>query len=316
MRVVFLGTGEIGVPSLKALATSGRHEVKAVFTQPDRPAGRDLKLRPPPVKAAAQGLGLRVFQPEKIRSAVVLSELARLEPDVIVVAAYGQILPKAILSLPRLGCLNIHASLLPRHRGASPVQASILEGDSETGITIMQMDEGLDTGDILFKVATPIGADETARDLHDRLAQLAPNALLECLDLFERGAVAREKQNDSLATYAPKLTHQDGEIAWDEPAEEIERRVRAMAPWPGAYTYLPMGGARVVLKVHRTQIWDGFDGPPGTVATADDRGIRVAAGTGGISLTEIQVAGGKRLTAADFLRGHPIASGVRLGRTD
>ncbi|MGA7904837.1 MAG: methionyl-tRNA formyltransferase, partial [Terrimicrobiaceae bacterium] len=209
MRVVFLGTGEIGVPSLKALATSGRHEVKAVFTQPDRPAGRDLKLRPPPVKAAAQELGLPVFQPEKIRSAVVLSELARLEPDVIVVAAYGQILPKAILSLPRFGCLNIHASLLPRHRGASPVQASILEGDSETGITIMQMDEGLDTGDILFKVATPIGADETARDLHDRLAQLAPNALLECLDLFERGAVAREKQNDSLATYAPKLTHQD-----------------------------------------------------------------------------------------------------------
>ena len=133
---------------------------------------------------------------------------------------------------------------------------------------------------------------------------------------MERGAVAREKQNDALATYAPKLTRQDGEIAWDEPAEEIERRVRAMAPWPGAYTYLPMGGARVVLKVHRTEIWDVFDGPPGTVATADDRGIRVAAGTGGISLTEIQVAGGKRLTAADFLRGHPIAPGVRLGRTD
>ena len=316
MRVVFLGTGEIGVPSLKALATSGRHEVKAVFSQPDRPAGRDLKLRPPPVKAAAQELGVPVFQPEKIRSPVVLSDLASLEPEVIVVAAYGQILPKAILSLPRFGCLNIHASLLPRHRGASPIQASILEGDSETGITIMQMDEGLDTGDILFKVATPIGPGETAGDLHDRLAQLAPNALLECLDLLETGAVAREKQSDALATYAPKLTHKDGEIAWNESAEQIERRVRAMAPWPGAYTHLLLGGAPVVLKVHRAEIWDGFGGPPASVAVADDRGIRVAAGSGGISLTEIQVAGGKRLTAADFLRGHPIASGVRLGKTD
>ena len=316
MRVVFVGTGEIGVPSLKALATSGRHEVKAVFSQPDRPAGRDLKLRPPPVKAAAQELGVPVFQPEKIRSPVVLSDLASLEPEVIVVAAYGQILPKAILSLPRFGCLNIHASLLPRHRGASPIQASILEGDSETGITIMQMDEGLDTGDILFKVATPIGPGETAGDLHDRLAQLAPNALLECLDLLETGAVAREKQSDALATYAPKLTHKDGEIAWNESAEQIERRVRAIAPWPGAYTHLLLGGAPVVLKVHRAEIWDGFGGPPASVAVADDRGIRVAAGSGGISLTEIQVAGGKRLTAADFLCGHPIASGVRLGRTD
>ena len=152
--------------------------------------------------------------------------------------------------------------------------------------------------------------------MHDRLAQLAPNALLACLDLLGRGAVSREKQDGAIATYAPKLTRKGGEIDWSKPAEEIERRVRAMVPWPGAYTYLPMGGAWVVLKVHRTQIWDGFDGPPGTVAMADDRGIRVAAGTGGISLTEIQVAGGKRLTAADFLRGHPIASGVRLGRTD
>ena len=155
MRVVFLGTGDIGVPSLKALATTGFHEVQAVFTQPDRPAGRDLKLRPPPVKGAARELDLPVFQPEKIRAPDALAELVTLKPDVIVVAAYGQILPKAILSLPRFGCINIHASLLPRHRGASPIQAAILEGDSETGVTIMQMDEGLDTGDILFKVATP-----------------------------------------------------------------------------------------------------------------------------------------------------------------
>lgn len=316
MRVVFLGTGDIGVPSLKALATGGRHEVQAVFTQPDRPAGRGLKLQAPPVKVAAQELGLPIYQPEKIRSPVALTDLTRLEPDLIVVAAFGQILPKAILSLPRFGCVNIHASLLPRHRGASPIQASILEGDRETGITIMQMDEGLDMGDILLKVATPIGPGETAGELHNRLAALAPNPLLKCLDLLESGAVAREKQNDSLATHAPRLTHKDGEIVWDASAEEIERRVRAMAPWPGAYTYLPLGAAPVVLKVHRAEVWEGSGGPPGTVEAADDRGIRVAAGTGGVSLTEIQVAGGKRLTAADFLRGHPIASGVRLGRTD
>jgi methionyl-tRNA formyltransferase len=316
MRVVFLGTGEIGVPSLKALATSGRHEVKAVFTQPDRPAGRDLKLRPPPVKVVAQELGLPVFQPERIRSPVALSDLARLDPAVIVVAAYGQILPKAILSLPRFGCLNIHASLLPRHRGASPVEAAILAGDGETGITIMQMDEGLDTGDILLKVATPIGPEDTAGSVHDRLAELAPNVLLECLNLLERGTARREKQNDAAATYAPKLTREDGEIIWSAPAEKIERQVRAMGPWPGAYTYLPLSGAPVVLKVHRAAIWDGCGEPAGTVVAADECGIRVAAGTGGISLMEIQVAGGKRLTAAEFLRGRPIPSGVRLGRTD
>jgi methionyl-tRNA formyltransferase len=301
---------------LKALATSGIHEVQAVFTQPDRPAGRDFKLRPSPVKVAAEGFGLPLFQPEKIRSPEALSELARLDPDVIVVAAYGQILPKAILSQPPFGCINIHASLLPRHRGASPVHAAILQGDAETGITIMQMDEGLDTGDILFRVATPIGRWETAGNLGDRLAQLAPNALLACLDLLERGAVTREKQNDALATYAPKLKRQDGEIVWQAPAEEIERFVRAMAPWPGAYTYLRLRAAPVVLKVHRAEIWAGSGEPAGTVVAADDRGIRVAAGKDGIALEEIQIAGGRRLKAAEFLRGHLISPGTRLGRTE
>jgi methionyl-tRNA formyltransferase len=316
MRVVFLGSGAIGVPTLKALATSGVHEVQAVFTQPDRPAGRDLKLRRSPVKVAAQELRLPVFQPEKIRAPEALSELARLEPEVIIVVAYGQILPKAILQLPRFGCINIHASLLPRHRGASPVQAAILEGDIETGITIMQMDEGLDTGEILFRVATPIEPGETAGALHERLAQLAPNALLECLDLLDRGAARREKQDEALATYAPKLTRKDGEIAWNATAGEIERRVRAMAPWPGAHTYLMLRGIPVILKVHRAEIWDGSGGLAGVVAEADDGGIRVAAGKGGIVLKEIQIAGGKRLTAAEFLRGYPVAPGLRFGRTE
>ena len=195
MRVVFLGSGAIGLPSLKALAASSAHEVRAVFTQPDRPAGREMKLRAPPIKVAARDLGLPVYQPAKIRAAEALATLADLQPDVIVVAAYGQILPKAALSLPPLGGINIHASLLPRHRGAAPVQAAILAGDSETGITIMQMDEGLDTGDILLQATTPIGSDETAGSLHDRLALLAPAALLESLDLLERGVASPQRQD-------------------------------------------------------------------------------------------------------------------------
>jgi methionyl-tRNA formyltransferase len=314
MRVVFLGTGDIGVASLKALATTGFHEVQAVFTQPDRPAGRDLKLRPPPVKVAARELDLPVFQPEKIRAPDALAELVTLKPDVIVVAAYGQILPKAVLSLSPFGCINIHASLLPRYRGASPIHAAILEGDSQTGVTIMQVDEGLDTGDILFKVATPIGPDDTAGSLHDRLAQLAPDALLACLDLLGRGAVSREKQDGALATYAPKLTRKDGEIAWNKPAEEIERRIRAMTPWPGAYTFVTLGDTRALLKLHRAKIWEGSSEPAGTVVSADDDGILVAAAKGGIALKDIQIAGGKRLTAAEFLRGHPIALGAQLGK--
>lgn len=314
MRVVFLGTGDIGVASLKALATTGFHEVQAVFTQPDRPAGRDLKLRPPPVKVAARELDLPVFQPEKIRAPDALAELVTLKPDVIVVAAYGQILPKSVLSLSPFGCINIHASLLPRYRGASPIHAAILGGDSQTGVTIMQVDEGLDTGDILFKVATPIGPDDTAGSLHDRLAQLAPDALLACLDLLGRGAVSREKQDGALATYAPKLTRKDGEIAWNKPAEEIERRIRAMTPWPGAYTFVTLGDTRALLKIHRAKIWEGSSEPAGTVVSADDGGILVAAAKGGIALKDIQIAGGKRLTAAEFLRGHPIALGAQLGK--
>ena len=316
MRVVFLGTGDIGVPSLRALAMTGSHEVQAVFTQPDRPAGRDLKLRAPPIKVAARALDLAVFQPERIRAPDALAELVALKPDVIVVAAYGQILPKAVLSLPPFGCINIHASLLPRHRGASPIHAAILEGDSETGVSIMQVGEGLDTGDVLFKVATPIGPGETAGSLHDRLAELAPNALLACLDNLARGAVSREKQDDALATYAPKLTRKDGEIAWHKPAEEIERRVRAMTPWPGAHTFVTLQATQVILKIHRAEIFKRGDGPAGTIVAANDDGVLVAAGKGGIILKEVQIAGGKRLMASEFLRGHPLAVGTQLGKTE
>jgi methionyl-tRNA formyltransferase len=226
--------------------------LEAVVTQPDRPAGRDLKLRPSPVKVAAQELERPVLQPAKIRAPEALAQLVPFRPDVIVVAAYGQILPKAVLSLPPLGCVNIHASLLPRHRGAAPVQAAILAGDSETGITIMQMDEGLDTGDMLLKVTTPIAPDETAGSLHDRLALLAPAPLLDCLERLARGTATSERQDPALATYAPKLDRSDGEIDWSKSALEIERRIRAMTPWPGAFTVMPLRNAGVIRDVERS----------------------------------------------------------------
>jgi len=311
MRIVFLGTGEIGVPSLKALAASASHEVCAVFTQPDRPAGRDLKLRPSPVKLAAHELGLPVFQPEKIRHPEALAEIKALAPDLIVVVAYGQILPKVLLDLPPRGCLNIHASLLPRHRGASPINAAILAGDHETGLTIMWMDEGLDTGDILLTETTPIGPHETAGSLHDHLALLAPSGLLKALALIEDGSAPREKQNDAVATHVTKLSRKDGEINWHKPALEIDRQIRAMTPWPGAFTLLP-GPPPALLKIHRAIVTEHFVGAPGTILGTTEEGILVGTDAEAILLQEVQVAGGKRLKAADFLRGHPLPLGMRF----
>ena len=311
MRIVVLGTGEIGVPSLKTLAASGSHELCAVFTQPDRPAGRDLKLRPSPIKRAAQELGLPVFQPEKIRHPDALAAVKILAPDLIVVVAYGQILPKLLLDLPPRGCLNIHASLLPRHRGASPINAAILAGDHETGMTIMWMNEGLDTGDILLKETTPIGPHETAGALHDRLAQLAPSGLLKALASLADGTAPREKQNDTLATHAPKLSRKDGGINWHKPALEIDRQIRAMTPWPGAFTFLP-GHPPELLKIHRAAVAGHFVGAAGTILGTTDEGILVGTDAEAILLQEVQAAGGKRLMAADFLRGHPLPPGLRF----
>ncbi len=313
MRIVFLGTGEIGVPSLRDLAASAAHEVCAVFTQPDRPAGREMKLRPSPIKIVAQQLGLPVCQPEKIRRPDALAELAAVRPQLIVVVAYGQILPKALLDLPPGGCLNIHASLLPHHRGASPINAAILAGDHETGITIMWMDEGLDTGDILLTEPTPIGPHETAGSLHDRLAQLAPAVLHRALALIETGSAPRQKQDHASATYAPKLSRQDGEINWHQSAGEIDCRIRAMTPWPGAFTHLP-GHPPELLKIHRALVAQPYTGGAGTVLGASAEGILVAAETEALLLQEVQVAGGKRLRAADFLRGHSLPMGMRLGK--
>ena len=306
MRVVFLGSGAIGVPSLKALAASRLYDVQAVVTQPDRPAGRELKLRPPPIKIAAQELGLSVFQPVKIRAPEAVANLAEFMPDVIIVAAYGQILPKTVLSLPPLGCINIHASLLPRHRGAAPIQAAILAGDAETGITIMQMDEGLDTGPILLQQAIPIGARETAGQLGERLAGLGACLIVEALDCLARGILQARPQPSEGATYAAKLRRDEARLDWRRPAAELERQVRAFDPWPGAY---------FEARGERLRVLDAEADPksaPAAPGTVLDERLSIACGEGIFRPLRLQRAGRAPLDTPAFLRGFALPPGTIL----
>lgn len=313
MRVVFVGTGAIGVPSLEALADCG-HELAGVITQPDRPAGRRMELMPPPVKVAAARRGLRVEQPERINQEGALVQLRALAPDVLVVCAYGQILRSAVLGLPKLGCLNLHASLLPRHRGASCIQAAILAGDAMTGMTLMWMNEGLDTGDIMLMRETPIGEEETAGELHDRLAVLGAPLLLEGLKLLAEGRAPRIPQEHARATYAPKLDKSSGVIDWSRPAVEIGRLVRAMHPWPGAQTWVEVEGRRRLLKVHQVAvIADGAAGRPGRLAAVSEGGVVVESGEGKVVLQEIQIEGRARMKASACLRGLRAEVGWCLG---
>ncbi|MDD5350857.1 MAG: methionyl-tRNA formyltransferase [Chthoniobacteraceae bacterium] len=313
MRVLFLGTGDIGLPALEWLLR--HHEVAAVVTQPDKPVGRKQTLTPPPTKCLALAHGVPVLQPRRIREPASVAELAAFAPEVLVVMAYGQILPKAVLDLPTLACLNLHASLLPAHRGAAPIQAAILAGERETGVAVMWMDEGLDTGDVLLARSLPIRRRETGGTLHDRLATLAPEALAEALDLLAQGASPRTPQQADGATYAPKLSRESGVIDWHAPAREIDRRVRAMNPWPAASTRLPdpAGGPSRVLKVFSVISFRHAGGEPGTVLRADKRGILVAAGEGAVLLRDVQLEGKRRMHVRDFLSGHHIAAGTRLG---
>lgn len=311
-RIVFIGTGEIGAPSLRALAASGRHGLPLVVTQPDKPAGRDMRLRPTPIKIVAEELGIPVFQPVKIRAAEAVARIAETKPDVLVVAAYGQILPKSVLEIPRLACLNLHASILPRHRGAAPIQAAILAGDEQTGVTVMYMDEGLDTGDIMQIESTPILASETGGELHDRLAEIAARALIPALDLLMAGSAPRTPQDSALATYARKLEKKDGWIDWTLPAEDIGRCIRAMNPWPGAFGVLDIDGKSLLLKIHATALADGVNAHPGTLIKASDGSMLVAAGSGALALREVQMEGRKRLPAADFFRGFSVPAGSRF----
>jgi len=320
MRIVFIGTGEIGVPTLRALLDS-EHEVVAVVTQPDKPVGREQRIEPPPIKkvitrsggfqtavgrsAAGEPPLLEVLQPAKIKDPQAIEEVRALKPDVIVVVAYGQILPLDVLEIPRLACLNLHASLLPRWRGAAPIQATIAAGDCETGITVMHMDEGLDTGDILLQSSVEILPNDTGGSLHDRLAQIAPEALLESLRLLAAGSAPRIPQDNARATYAPKLKREHGQIDWSESAEAIERRIRAYNPWPGAF----MKVGRQNLKVFSASVVDRT-GQPGEILR-NDKDLIVVTGKGALSLAEVQLEGKRRMTAAEFLRGHGALVGVR-----
>lgn len=313
MRVIFIGTGDVGLPSLNWLLRE--HEVVAVVAQPDKPVGRKQTLTPPPTKSLALEHGVPVLQPKRIREPGAVAELAALAPEVIVVMAYGQILPKALLDIPSLACLNLHASLLPDHRGAAPIQASILAGDRETGVAVMWMDEGLDTGDILHVHPLRIRRRETGGSLHDRLAALAPEALADAMELLARGTAPRVPQDMALATYAPKLSRESGVIDWNATCAAIDRKVRAMNPWPASSTLLPdpAGGAARKLKVFSVIQCRRTSGEPGMVLRADKHGILVGAGEGGVLLCDVQLEGKRRMPVRDFLLGHRIAVGTRLG---
>ncbi|MDB6172330.1 MAG: Methionyl-tRNA formyltransferase [Chthoniobacteraceae bacterium] len=313
MRIIFIGSGDIGLPTLRMLLSSNDHHVLACVTQPDKPVGRHQELQASAIKQLALQHHVPIFQPARIRDRAVLEQLQYLRPDVIVVIAYGQILPGDVLRIPAVACLNLHASLLPRHRGAAPIHAAIEAGDPTTGITVMYMSEGLDTGDILLEKSLRIGRRETTGILHDRLAALAPDALGAALALLKQGRAPRLPQVAAEATYAAKLTRENGEIRWTATREEIDRKIRAMTPWPSAYTFIPTADGPRKLKVFSSILHSRRLGEPGTVARADKHGILVAAAEGGLLLREVQIEGKKRMSARDFLLGNPVAAGTLLG---
>ena len=304
MRVVFIGTGEIGVPTLRALQGSRDHELAGVVTQPDKPVGRDQQIQAPPIKAAVAEEKISILQPARIKDRESIEEIRALQPDVIVVMAYGQILPRHVLEIPRIACLNLHASLLPRWRGAAPIQAAIAAGDRESGITVMYMDEGLDTGDVLLQRKIAIGPTETGGSLHDRLGQIAPEALFESLRLLASENAPRFPQDNAIATKAPKLNREDGRINWSEPAEIIERKIRAFNPWPGAFTIIADSSNKPRnLKVFSASIVN-LSGQPGEIMPDDDNGLVFATGNNALALGEVQLEGKQRMSAREFVRGH------------
>ena len=310
MRIVFAGTPEFAAEHLKALLAS-QHEIIAVYTQPDRPAGRGQKLMPSPVKQLAVDNGIPVLQPPTLRNAEAQAELAALAPDLMVVVAYGLILPQVVLDTPNHGCINSHASLLPRWRGAAPIQRAVQAGDAESGVTVMRMEAGLDTGPMLLKVSTPIGADDTGGSLHDRLAELGPPAVLQAIAGLDAGTLPGEVQDDALATYAHKLNKDEARIDWNRPAAELERLVRAFNPWPICHSSL----AGEALKVLAANLAPG-KGSPGEILSASKDGLVVACGEGALSLTRLQLPGGKALNFSDLFnsRREKFTPGTVLGQ--
>jgi methionyl-tRNA formyltransferase len=310
LKIIFMGTAELSCASLERLAREPHAQITAVITQPDKPQGRELKLQAPPVKILAQKINLPVLQPPKARDEHFISQLRELQPDLIVVVAYGHILPPAILELPRFGCINVHTSLLPKYRGAAPVQWAIANGETETGVTIMKMDAGMDTGPILTQKRTPISPEDDSATLHNRLAQLGAELLLETVPDYVSGKIQPRKQSEG-ATHAPKIKKEDGQIDWKLPAQTIWNRLRAFTPWPGVFTFLKSEPRPDLLKIWKAQVAEKT-GQPGEILSADPHGVVVACGKDALNILELQREGGRRMSVADFLTGHPLKAGNKL----
>ncbi len=314
LRLIFMGTAPLAAVSLEALLQQPALQVVSVVTQPDRPKGRDLKLHASPVKNVALRHHLPVLQPEKARSEALLGQLGALNPDLIVVAAYGQILPATLLRLPRFGCLNVHASLLPKYRGAAPSQWAILNGDTETGITIMVMEPTLDTGPILTQEALPITAQETAPSLHDKLAARGAQLLVRTIPAYVAGDLRPRPQPTEGVSYARKIVKEDGDLDWCLAATVLSNRVRGLIPWPGTYTCLEGETPPILYKLWQAAPEDRAGGQPGEVLRADRDGVLVACGQGALRILSLQREGGRRLQAHEFLAGHPWCPGQRFAR--
>jgi len=317
MKIVYMGTPDFAVPALNELIK--HHEVLAVFTQPDRPVGRGYKLTPSPVKTVALNHGIEVLQPTTLKlkkmnpceeTKKIRNHLKNMNADIFVVAAYGQILPKAVLEMPSLACINIHASLLPKYRGASPIHAALLNGDTETGITIMHMDIGIDTGDMILKKSLSIEPEERLPSLHDRLADLGAKCVIEAINQLENGTATRTPQNHNESSHAPMISKTDGHINWNQPTQQIINRLRALDPWPGSYS---------IYDNNPLKIWAmeacliPSNATPGTIISADATdGLRVKTLDGVVNITEVQPGGKKRMTTDNYLRGHKIMVGLEL----
>lgn len=324
MRIVMMATGEIAIPCFRALRERG--QLLALVTQPDRPAGRKHRLTPPLIKKVAEEANVKVLQPESVRSDESLAQLRELEPDVVVVMAYGQLLSQDVIDLPKRACINVHASLLPRHRGAACIQAAIEAGDDETGVTIMHVVKKLDAGDIIRKASIPLRGTETAEDLHDTLARLAPSELLAALDALEKGTATREEQDENLMTYARKLTRADGKIDWSQPALQVSRKIRAYHPWPGTYTTYPSvkSGADKMLKIFPpVDVYAGIEKPidarPGMVLEASADGLIISCGGvygGAVRISTLQPPGARKMNVESFFAGHKMIPGMILGLPD
>jgi len=307
-KLVFMGTPDFAVPALHAVHTAG-HDIVLVVTQPDRPRGRGRKVEPPPVKKAAEKLGLAVIQPDNLRNENAKQALQAADADLFIVVAFGHLLRESVLRMPKLGCINVHASLLPKYRGPAPIQWAVINGDTETGVTTMLIDKGLDTGDMLMTAREPIGPSDTAGDLHDRLAQRGADLLVRTLQAFSNGTIRRTPQEHSAATYAPLLKKTDGLIDWKKPAARIEPFIRGMSPGPGAFTFWK----NTRLKIYRAEVPAAqCNALPGTVLESRPGHLTVATGDGALSILELQSASGSRLPVSEFLRGFRISPGELL----